>query len=318
MKNSTLLSKLGFSDPDHKSSQHDAAIHFVRQPAMLAQIGAMFDPPDKDKLLETTKAYSIPGDLARVVEVVKEIEYATESPITKGNNQYKQTIGFIDGYIRYSKSFVVAHGFQPILFEATAEDLDMLKKGKLERYPNAFCLPDAVVQEGPVMFRGLSLFRPVHDGGTAVDDKSFSGLYELIFSPHDGRSFSSKSYEGVFRADKKLDPLKPIQRVPYWTNWIQGWINVKHHNVGLETKRSEWKFETKFHKTSAADILRQVNLYREDWDDSRWFALTFFDLSELEQNELSNANIYWIRMGSKFDEWWKEQQRPAKQARLVF
>jgi len=302
MKNNTLLAKLGFADKDRKSAQHDAAIHFVRQPAMLAQIDATFFPTN---ITDITEAYSTPEDSAHVTVDLKETYYATEQPITKGEGPYKQTIGFIDGCLHVTKSVIVTRGFQPIVFEVTVEELDKLKRGQLERYPNAFCVPDAVVQEQPVRFRSQALYRKMRGSavwGTTNHISCLKNSWELI-SPRDHEAFPHDMF---------------MKSLEHWTGWVQGWVPVLNHIVRSE--RMQWNMETKFHETSAADILRQVKLYREyDRERASWFALTFFDLSALEQNELSNADIAWIRMGGpRFDEWWKDQQRPAKQARLVF
>jgi hypothetical protein len=301
MKNNTLLAKLGFADKDHKSAQHDAAIHFVRQPAMLAQIDATFFP-----MTDVVEAYSTPEDSAHVEVELKETYYATKQPITKGEGQYKQTIGFVDGCLHVTKSVIVTRGFQPIVFEVTAEELDKLKRGQLERYPDAFCAPDAVVQEQPVRFRSQALYDKMKEDCTV--HFSMISIAELI-SPRDSNAF-------FYNRDRPVD-------LKQWTGWVQGWVPVLNHTVSSE--RMRWNMETKFHETSVADILRHVKLYREsggheyyDRACEAWFALTFFDLSALEQSELSNADIAWIRMGPRFDEWWKDQQRPAKQARLVF
>jgi hypothetical protein len=311
MKNNTLLAKLGFADKDRKSAQHDAAIHFVRQPAMLAQIDATFFPTN---ITDITEAYSTPEDSAHVTVDLKETYYATEQPITKGEGPYKQTIGFIDGCLHVTKSVIVTRGFQPIVFEVTVEELDKLKRGQLERYPNAFCVPDAVVQEQPVRFRGQAVVETSYNNHQYDAEIALGELYELVFSPRNYEAFSyyrdcsRPVLHGATRADS----------IRHWTGWVPGWVPVLNHTVWSKTMR--WNMETKFHETSAADILRQVKLYREyDRERASWFALTFFDLSALEQNELSNADIAWIRMGGpRFDEWWKDQQRPAKQARLVF
>ena len=75
--------------------------------------------------------------------------------------------------------------------------------------------------------------------------------------------------------------------------------------------------ETKYHKTSASDIIRQIGLYKEyesaiqdkcGYNYTEWCVLTFFDLSDLEQLELDIAKIKWIKMGARFNEWWSKRQ----------
>jgi hypothetical protein len=97
--NRTLLANLGFNDPDKTSKKHDLGCHFLAQPHILEKILKtlnklkifpekneipIYDKRDHFKIYLTDK-YRIDANLR------------TEVPITKGKDQYKQTIGFVDG-----------------------------------------------------------------------------------------------------------------------------------------------------------------------------------------------------------------------------
>ena len=309
MDKNTLLTRLGFQDTDHKSSKHDSAIHFVRQPEMIKQIYDTFCSHLPTRL--PNDLYSIPGELAQTTMEVDCNRYITESPITKGHAQYKQTIGFVDGVIYIERKHIIKYGYQPIIFEVTPDELESLKNGELERYPGAFCLPDV----SPIDWVGISSqigisieYHTIYTSHMRLPPQ----LKEMKFSLHDSDVFSYQDGD-VFSNHTYIRSCKQL---------VKGHIRID--NYILDTDLVQWNFETKFHKTSAADIIRQVKLYREYKDreyyhptEIFWFTLTFFDLSDMEQSELFNADIKWIRMGSKFDMWWDDQQRIPKKARLI-
>ena len=70
----TMLASFGFSDPDKKEPRHDLACRYVSQPDVLARILQIFQGR------------------------INPIEYHLEHHLTKGEGQYKTTIGFLDGY----------------------------------------------------------------------------------------------------------------------------------------------------------------------------------------------------------------------------
>ena len=328
MNNNTLLTKLGFQDIDHKSSKHDAAVHFVYQPEILRQIhdayyshrpcGYQYPPSD-----HMVREYSIPGEVAQFTMTVDPVRYSTESPIVKGRAQYKQTIGFVDGVIDVKRRYMIKSGYQPVIFEVTPDELELLKKGELERYPGAFCLPDT---SSTMDWCGIKA-----QIGITGYDKKFDegyhlppGLIELFFHLPPGliQLFFHLRRGDVFPLC--IDNEKFKERFRYiqsCNQLVKGYRRIDNYELCADYM--QWNIETKFHKTSAADIIRQVKLYREYKDGNLrpeeifWFTLTFFDLSDTEQSELSNAGIYWIRMGHQFDQWWKDQQHIPKRARLV-
>lgn len=105
--NRTLLANLGFNDPDKSSKKHDLGCHFLVQPHIIEKITKnsknLFFPTkdilfyghthDKDSNKSTHLKYCANG------KYIINTTLNTEVPITKGENQYKQTIGFIDGII---------------------------------------------------------------------------------------------------------------------------------------------------------------------------------------------------------------------------
>ncbi len=80
----TLLAKLGFADPDKRGSRdHDLACHYVTLPGNLPKLVSLTLPKSEEELF-------IRFDVT-----------ALEYPVSKGHNQYKVTIGFLDALLLY-------------------------------------------------------------------------------------------------------------------------------------------------------------------------------------------------------------------------
>ena len=276
------------------------------------------------------REYSIPGEVAQFTVYVRPVRYSTESPIVKGRGQYKQTIGFVDGVIDVKRSYMIKSGYLTKIFEVVPDELELFKKGELERYPGAFCLPGT---SSTMDWCGIKA-RIGITGHERFDAKfNLPPGSHLSFHLRSGDLFSIHSL--VVSGYVHVEYEKSEERFRYiqsCTQLVKGYERID--NYQLHADEMQWNIETKFHKTSAADIIRQVKLYREYKDmltidscgfyyrnlrpeEIFWFTLTFFDLSDTEQSELSNAGIYWIRMGHQFDQWWKDQQHIPKRARLV-
>ncbi len=95
--------------------------------------------------------------------------------------------------------------------------------------------------------------------------------------------------------------------------------NFKYDSKISITQFQNFHIETKFHPTSASDIIRQVKLYDEYLTFKYpWLILTFFQLSNLEQEELKFAKLNWIHLGgNKFNEWYENKQKETIQSALI-
>jgi hypothetical protein len=82
----TLLSRLGFADPDKKNSQHDLACQYLADREKVQSI-----------VLMIAEKMQAPEESANSFDALMGTTYsAFEVPIEKGENQYKTTIGFVD------------------------------------------------------------------------------------------------------------------------------------------------------------------------------------------------------------------------------
>lgn len=85
----TMLAKFGFADPDHNNSKHDLACLYLCQEITIKKIlPYLYRKNNKVKSVGSNPDLDI-GD-----------EPITEYHITKGEGQYKTTIGFIDVFLQ--------------------------------------------------------------------------------------------------------------------------------------------------------------------------------------------------------------------------
>nr|BDD44595.1 hypothetical protein 2 [Flavobacteriaceae bacterium] len=97
--NSTLLSHLGFADPDKRESEHDLACQYLIDNA-LSLYDALF-PIDIDcnrpfacRTCDTS--HIVCGQVCRTTDIVRANQ---EVLVTHGNYRYRRTIGFLDAVI---------------------------------------------------------------------------------------------------------------------------------------------------------------------------------------------------------------------------
>lgn len=102
----TLLAKLGFSDPDKKDRTHDLACQYLTRPEVLALVGERVVKPVIEATRKPLNFASNSYDSKLGGYVVEKGEWFVaykaltdprlEVAISKGDGQYKTTIGFID------------------------------------------------------------------------------------------------------------------------------------------------------------------------------------------------------------------------------
>jgi hypothetical protein len=92
----SLLANLGFADPDKKDPKHDWACQYLCQPEVGKKwLGLLTFPylSDRQKATWNFKDFA-------------DLHFRTEVPISKGEGQYKTTIGFLDVLVTGRRLFV--------------------------------------------------------------------------------------------------------------------------------------------------------------------------------------------------------------------
>jgi hypothetical protein len=85
----TLLAALGFADKDKKDRRHDLACQYVCQPHVVESLAKT--------LIGASELSSFRGSR---YEIDRILDVKTEHAISKGEGQYKTTVGFMDAFMR--------------------------------------------------------------------------------------------------------------------------------------------------------------------------------------------------------------------------
>lgn len=130
---STLLSKLGFQDTDKQLPDHDLACLYLTEKDVITKIQHYFTPPQTKKNIQWKRllqnkelqrackidVYSkdeldiLAQQIQKQINIIKienhwkTTEIQKEKPISKGKEQYKTTIGFLDVFLRYTHKYIV-------------------------------------------------------------------------------------------------------------------------------------------------------------------------------------------------------------------
>lgn len=87
----TLLTRLGFQDPDRKTPDHDLACRYLAQRDQLRKIVALYMPHKSNNYVDGMLFDRCTVGSAEL-----------EQPLTKGERQYKTHIGFLDIAARFT------------------------------------------------------------------------------------------------------------------------------------------------------------------------------------------------------------------------
>ncbi len=115
-KDRTLLASLSFADPDKKNVRHDLACQYVAQPKVADKLVKMFVKQETTPFGQYGAGILVePGEKAFLsdrrtwrftqtssAEIAKAQSAALEVPISKGDGQYRTTIGFVDAHIPFT------------------------------------------------------------------------------------------------------------------------------------------------------------------------------------------------------------------------
>jgi hypothetical protein len=287
MKRNTLLANLGFSDLDHKNEKHDMAIHFLSQPEILVQVCKSLE------IYPLTQNRQSAGIDVRLFSTdAIDISVKTEVPIIKGHDQYKQTIGFIDGIITFELQYTgINNTGWKYETELSLEEFEIFTKSteigecKFHSKKQTWCDLECNANINGQMVR----LQPIGK------DRMSNDGYQTIYA---------HKRDGKWTANTNNFTMNDNMRL------LSVWTKTNEQPLLTGSEYGKLFIETKYHKTSASDIIRQIKLYREymTTNDNNWCVLTFFDLTNTEQAELECANIHWIKMGDKFEIWYQNQK----------
>ena len=134
----TMIEKLGFQDRDKQNPNHDLACQYITQPEVQDLLRTIIAPPnqhisirtfkfscDWDKVIEDQllrqewRKREKPPKCSRKKSSYEKCLVRKEHPISKGENQYRTTIGFIDVWMTFEhhQAWVAKlHSDEPLRF----------------------------------------------------------------------------------------------------------------------------------------------------------------------------------------------------------
>lgn len=290
----TLLSSLGFSDPDKKSPVHDLACQYLSTKEVRQKLADAFVGPSlserpfqwKENKEYVRQDLSISGKKSGTMKVGGP---DFERILSKGEGKYKTTVGFVDLNIgvevefHYSGTRDVASDVM-YRIDSDGNEVDDERLGAIERRILRWYRDEHPRSPRYV----LTLFIP----GDIEAAKYESGLTALP------STLGSVYAHPDFPKEKRCRVV--VSKEPY-----------------SHTARGE-RFlilEVKIAAVPVGDIVRQVNLYREHTPENTetkkfiWIVALAFDITPADHAMLKSSNIECVRLGREFEEWSEEQKR---------
>ena len=293
MQRATLLSKLGFSDKDKENSKHDIVATFLGQPDIISLVyPQVFNCSPADE--------------------IKNISVETEVPLSKGQRQYKTTIGFIDGVIKFDVGIDVDiddwNSVVGMKFRANLHDLSQLE-----------CLHGTKLES-----KKCTNWRTWSQKTNSDDDSNenyccvFSDFHELL-SVNESIETEWLIEKSISRSGESVDESDVQSEITDYNVAILtsgdskchlrfGDIPVKYLGGKVPTtKMRHWETETiyvesKITPVTTGDVLRQIKLYKEYIDDDygKWVVAAPFSFNH--PHLLEKANISYIQLYHRFNE----------------
>jgi len=298
----TMLARLGFADPDKKNPIHDLACQYVALPenatALVAHTVLVRQVP-------VARTYTDHCKLKGTVTMTPEFSRAElEVPISKGEGQYKTTIGFLDVALRFdyatveegNKEWVATLNqmehwgeWGPLEFRWYQERQDLKTSGTVQLLKQGQAARDRIAE---IEMNVMTIeHHYVHDPRSAA------------FSSHENPSRHAICYpycrccRDTCPCRKLLNEIATARSTP-----------LIHSGPHLTTKHAPGGsvyVEVKTTPVGAGELLRQINLYR-GYVDGHWVIATTFPISQLDAATLERAEIRHVMLGNKFQAWLTE------------
>lgn len=304
-KDRTLLTKLGFADPDHKNALHDNICAYVCDRAQV--IADMLHPPEKKVIEEqgglTVNRFTVDQrgftveEQDRGVATAKSRQIAmgnnvsnvqSEYHLTKGQGQYRTTIGFLDirfdVTVKYSIKATVDIDFTIDKLIHCNESLRMyfdFGKHKLAGFSDPKTWSTARDEADKYLLEKL----PPRPQWT--EERSVVKAWEEI--------------SNALRNEKRLVTCEFSGGGYLKTKYDD---NTSHRNgggfaVGVEVKANP---------VPIGDVIRQIALYK-DYMPGAWILVTAYELSKMDVDELDRADIKHLLAGDKFHAWLEAKKK---------
>lgn len=303
----TLLAKLGFSDPDKKDERHDLACQYLGLPENRGRLTSfVLGDRLKEGSAKWQEGYEIyEGTNTFTLNMGSP---TLEMPVSKGRDQYKTTIGFIDLTMPYK-----------INKTSVGTCLMFWSLGALNELGHYLDSTGKI--SGGSLYRSLDLNLPWRQLYFSERKSDFITLLQELgqldrilnkrcdWTGRPGESAEEKKLREA--NNKEIEDARPT--VIEKANALKKkQIQAKYqYRITSDEDLSGSVFvEVKIAKVGVGDILRQIGLYREYLPEENrhgklnaWIVATSFPLHKDDVAALRGERIHHIRLGEKFDKW---------------
>lgn len=255
----TLLARLGFSDPDRRNPLHDAACQYLVQESTVQKLAKiLFGDPMVPTGHKSKMSDGDALEYARTWSYVRH-SFELEKHICKGRGQYRSTIGFMDvclnvvlrltdvGWSRPPDKRLPPRGRLP----ATIKDLT--DKSAYLEYKNDHVRVVSIGDEDIQIERECPWNRePL---GSVMLSELRRWHSDYVYERQEWALYNNTTEDG---------------------NWIH--------------------IEVKAHPTTAGDVLRQLALYREYVGYGKWVLATCYPITQRDVEALNSAEVAHVQL----------------------
>lgn len=337
-RDNTLLSRLGFQDRDKSDSRHDLGSRFLEEKGPQVFITLFSDATGHFGSYTTSSKCKIcekdfcSDKTSKVSFADVKTKMTPEVPISKGENQYKQTIGFLDSVLKFDVEVIYEmkkwSEEETIEREMKVSEALELKKNHLHdaEYIRGEC--DDFLYRSPTMDDLVSVSYP-SSSDENITDSPQQDLKKRKYNTRGGSRSPPKKREvrelipysdaltlkgergdTILINDKVVRNMDEIVKVSVTK---MGW---KDSLPERENQQFILYVEVKVSQTSIGDCLRQINLYREHIKlnpggayKTKFVLVTVYPFTEEEVLLLNRSEISWIKLGKEFDDWIEHKQK---------
>lgn len=284
----TLLSRLGFADPDKRDPLHDLACQYLalaenheRLARLVAQVAWQTEQRHlgycRNPLLSEGEPYEeCEFRYTSSIESLVLGHPSLEFPISKGDGRFRTTIGFLDAWLPFSCQEARSGKVQAWTLTRYADIRLPVTNGFHYRCDPSTLLPS----ERSVRRNELPEALRARAPAPLIFPCKREGEEDIVRVPQ---------YERVWKAEERKSSFDGAVAV-----------EVKVASAGI------------------GDVLRQISLYREYVQPTSptpfWVLATPFAINATDSKTLRDARIVPIRLGPKFDEWCAARASESPQA----
>ena len=281
----TYLAKLGFSDPDLREPIHDLACQYMKTQPTLERLARFLgiEHGPQSRCFELPKTRYKTEQESHVSKVITSYSTQLEREITKGHNQYKTTVGFIDFCVKID----------------TEEQHTSVRRRQLNgRY--SWLGSGLHDQECAEVF-GKAVEHLIPDNLTPqavieVAKPESSPIHNMFrwFEGEIGHRFLSSQAEGF------------IERLQINKDYSPDWKNIADYSTPCDS--TVHCIEVKVTPVTICELLRQINIYKSYSQFQSWIVATTYSLSVADLKCLTDENLKHIYLGQHFQTYLAEQK----------